>query len=76
MRSNCNIEEVGERLENAVMSLPNVSEKPKELYSQYEEIAIEILDSEFMDWPTGILEQYLSVHLYCLQKELGLSEIT
>ena len=33
MRSNCNIEEVGERLENAVMSLPNVSEKPKELYS-------------------------------------------
>ncbi|MBT4130421.1 MAG: hypothetical protein HOE44_06815 [Candidatus Marinimicrobia bacterium] len=75
MRDGCNIDEVGKRLENAVMSLPHISDQPKDLYDQYEGIAIEILDSEFDSYPEGVLEQYLSVHLYCLSKELGLSEI-
>jgi len=62
-------------LERAVMSLAHVPDDPKSLYDTYEQTAIEILDSEFMNFPEGILEQYLSVHLYCLSKKLGLSEI-
>ncbi|MBT5268154.1 MAG: hypothetical protein HOL70_01740 [Candidatus Marinimicrobia bacterium] len=75
MRDGCSIEEVGKRLENAVMSSNHVPDDPSELYNRYEELAIQILDSEFMDWPKNILEQYLQVHLFCIQKELGLSHV-
>jgi len=75
MRYDCSIEEVGKRLENAVMLSNPVLDDPAELYNRYEELAIQILDSEFMNWPDNILEQYLQVHLFCIQKELGLSHV-
>jgi hypothetical protein len=52
--------EVGVRLERIAKELDLT---PKDLYSTYEMVAIQILDSEFDDYPEGELEQYLKEFL-------------
>ncbi len=51
--------EVGARLEETVLALLGEHATDAEKYETYERVAIQILDSEFMDYPTGELEAYL-----------------
>ncbi len=64
--------EVGARLEKSVMALSSEDLSPTELYELYEMIAIQILDSYFMDYPEDDLESYLKAYLYLKELELGL----
>jgi hypothetical protein len=64
--------EVGTRLEKAVMANLDESLTPREIYDEYESIAISILDSEFDDYPEETLEQYLRTFLYLKELDLGL----
>jgi len=76
MTPSCEIESVGERIRYTVSELAEsgaLSNDPVSLYEEHEQLAVQILDSEHMDWPEVILEHYLQVFLYCIQKELGLS---
>ena len=67
-----NLAEVGARLEKAVKLLSDGNLSPTEQYELYEQTAIQILDSEFDDYPDGELEAYLMDYLqrkrdaYCL----------
>ena len=77
MNTNCDIESVGERISHTVSELQErgaISDSPKELYDLHEQLAIQILDSEHIDWPDGILSCYLQTFLYCTQKSLGVAE--
>ena len=65
--------EVGARLEEAVRGLPGELTSNADLYDRYEMVAIQTLDSEFMDHPPGALEEYLATFLQDKQAELGLS---
>ena len=65
--------EVGARLEEAVRGLPGEITSNADLYDRYEMVAIQTLDSEFMDHAPGALEEYLATFLQDKQTELGLS---
>ena len=54
---------VGQRLESAVRALSTTPLSPQEVYDLYEMVAIQILDSEFQDYPEGVLEAYLLGYL-------------
>ena len=64
--------EVGVRLEETVSKLPDYATSAGELFDRYEEIAIEVLDSEHGNYTPGALEEYLQTYLYLKQLELGL----
>lgn len=64
--------EVSARLEEAVTALPVRATTPAELFDHYEEVAIQVLDSEHTNYIPGALEEYLSTYLYLKQLELGL----
>ena len=66
--------EVSARLEDAVTALPVQATNAAELFDLYEEVAIEVLDSEFGDYVPGALEEYLETFLYLKRLELGLVE--
>lgn len=70
----CSPAEVGARLEEIVTDLLGKEADPLERYLHYEMIAIEILDSEFGDYPEGILEEYLQGYLLEKRLELGVDE--
>ncbi len=55
--------EVGARLEKVVQELIDKGVASGDLYDTYESVAIQILDSEFDDYPEGELEQYLMDYL-------------
>ena len=55
--------EVGARLEKAVQELVDKGLASSDLYSTYEMVAIQILDSEHQDYPDGELETYLKEFL-------------
>ena len=59
--------EVGARLEKAVEQLITVRPEDDRL-QLYEDAAIAMLDSEFMNYPEGQLEQYLMHYLQQLTK--------
>ena len=63
MKDDPRLAEVRARLEEAVAALPGVATDPQELYDRYEMVAIEILDSEYMNYPEGELEQLLQAAL-------------
>jgi len=58
------------RLETAVSLLPGKPADAQDEYSRFEETAAAILDSEFNDFRSGILEEYLSA--LCTAKMLEL----
>ena len=60
------------RLEEAVAALPGEPANAAELFERTEQIAIQILDSEFEDYPSGTLQELLMSYLYIRQIELGL----
>lgn len=64
--------EVGARLEETVSTLPVKATNAGELFDRYEEIAIQVLDSEHGNYAPGELEEYLKTLLYLKQLELGL----
>jgi hypothetical protein len=64
--------EVGARLEETVSSLPVDATNAGELFDRYEEIAIQVLDSEHGNYLPGALEEYLQTYLYLKQLELNL----
>ena len=63
---------VASHLEDAVAGLPVQATNTAELYDLYEEIAIQVLDSEYANYPTGTLEDYLKTFLHLKRLELGL----
>jgi hypothetical protein len=64
--------EVGARLEKAVAGLPGRPTSPQDEFDRYEMLAIQILDSEYMDYGPQVLREYLMTRLYLKQLELGL----
>lgn len=64
--------ELGARLEKSVLALSSEDLSPTEMYELYEMIAIQILDSEFDDYPDDELEVYLKAYLYLKELEQGL----
>lgn len=64
--------EVRTRLEEAVVGLPGEPADAAELFDRYEQVAIQVLDSEFDDYTPGLLQEYLMTLLYLRQLELGL----
>ncbi len=64
--------EVGARLEVTVRSLPGCPSDPAALFDRYEEVSIQILDSEYGDFTPGELQEYLEAFLYTKRLELGL----
>jgi hypothetical protein len=68
----CSLAEVRLRLENAVAGPPAPGTNAADLFNRYEEIAIQVLDSEFSNYTPGALEEYLQTYLYLKQLELGL----
>jgi hypothetical protein len=65
--------EVGARLEETVSTLPVTATNASELFDRYEEIAIQILDSEHGNYAPDALEQYLQAFLQLKRLELGLA---
>jgi hypothetical protein len=68
----CSLAEVRLRLEQAVAGPPAPETNAADLFDRYEEIAIQVLDSEFTNYTPGALEEYLQTYLYLKQLELGL----
>ena len=68
----CSLAEVRLRLENAVAGPPAPGTDTADLFDRYEEIAIQVLDSEFSNYTPGALEEYLQTLLYLKRLELGL----
>ncbi len=64
--------EVRARLEEAVAALPGDPVDAADLFSRTEQVAIQTLDSEFEDYPPGMLQELLMSYLYIRQIELGL----
>lgn len=64
--------EVRARLEEAVSGLPVRATDPADLIDQFEEVAIQILDSEHEAFIPGELHEYLETYLYLKRLELGL----
>jgi hypothetical protein len=63
---------VGARLEKAVALLPCEPACPAEIFNRYESVAIAILDSEYMDFESDLLEEYLMTLLHLKRLEQGL----
>jgi hypothetical protein len=57
------LEEVSRRLEESVKPLLAEGMTSSEIFDVYEEVAIQILDSEYMNYPEGDLETYLLTYL-------------
>ena len=70
--SHRSLAELAVRLEETVSTLPVTATNASELFDRYEEIAIEVLDSEHGNYTPGVLEEYLQTYLYLKQLELGL----
>ena len=68
----CSLAEVRLRLEEAVAGPPAPGTDAADLFDRYEEIAIQVLDSEFSNYKPGALEEYLETYLYLKQLELDL----
>jgi hypothetical protein len=68
----CSLAEVRLRLEDAVAGPPAPGTNAADLFDRYEEIAIQVLDSEFCNYKPGALEEYLETYLYLKQLELDL----
>jgi hypothetical protein len=68
----CSLAEVRLRLEEAVAGPPAPGTNAADLFDRYEEIAIQVLDSEFSNYKPGALEEYLETYLYLKQLELDL----
>jgi hypothetical protein len=67
--------EVGACLEEIVIDLLGAdSTDPHQKYLHFEMLAIEILDSQFADFPEGVLEEYLQGYLAQKRLELGVDE--
>ncbi len=66
------LEGVSVRLEKIISESCPHHPPSQELFDLYEQIAIQILDSEFMDFQDHILEEYLMNFLQNKRKELGL----
>jgi hypothetical protein len=64
--------EVRARLEDAVAGLPGEPVDSADLLDRYEQVAIQVLDSEHDDYPPGLLQELLMSYLYIRQIELGL----
>ena len=60
------------RLEDAVARLPGSASTPAELFDLYEQIAIQTLDSEYMNFDDTVLERYFRAFLEMKRLELGL----
>ena len=54
--------EVSARLEKAYDSLPDIDDL-EGMYERYEMLAIQIVDSEFDNFPEGVLQHYLMGYL-------------
>ena len=67
-----NLAELGPRLEKTVSSLPAGATNAAELFDRYEEVAIQVLDSECGNYTPGELQEYLETFLYLKRLELGL----
>jgi hypothetical protein len=67
------ITEVRARLEKAVQRLHKAA-NPQEKYDQFEMVAIQILDSEFINYPDGLLQEYLTCYLRLKRFELGVND--
>ncbi len=52
-----------DRLQKAAAALPGEPVNAAELYDRHEQVAIQILDSEFEDYPDGVLESLLTSYL-------------
>ena len=72
MSTTRDIAAVRPRLEEAVAALPGDPADAAELFDRTEQVAIQILDSEFEDYPPGALQELLMSYLYIRQIELGL----
>jgi hypothetical protein len=66
------IAEVRSRLEEAVTGLLGEPANAAELFERTEELAIQILDSEYDWYPPGHLQELLMSYLYIRQIELQL----
>ena len=60
------------RLEEAVAALPGDPADAAEVFDRTEQVAIQILDSEFEDYAPGMLQELLMSYLFIRQIELGL----
>jgi hypothetical protein len=72
MKNIRSLAEVSARLEQAVAGPPAPDTNATDLFNRYEEIAIQVLDSEFNNYTPGALQEYLETYLYLKQLELGL----
>ena len=61
------------RLEDAITGLPVQATNTAELFDLYEEMAIQVLDSEYASYPADTLEMYLRLFLRMKRLELGLA---
>ncbi len=60
------------RVEKAVADHPGPGSSPEAIWARHLEVSIQVLDSEYMNFEDGVLEQALSDYLHRLQQELGL----
>ena len=63
------------RLEEAIANLPYVPKSVEEVWEQYLEISISILDSESEQFTPGLLQEYLESLLYERRLLLGLEPL-
>ena len=64
--------EVGIRLEKTAAVLSDDADSPQDHYDRLEQLAIQILDSEFDDYPEGALENFLRGFLSTKWHQLNL----
>jgi hypothetical protein len=64
---------VGVRLEKTMETSLGDCSTPLEKYQLYEELAIAILDGEYMEYPEGVLEAYLLEYLEGKRLELKIT---
>lgn len=64
--------EVRVRVEEAVSALSVTATSASELFDRYEEVAIQVLDSEHGNYTPGALQEYLETFLYLKRLELDL----
>lgn len=61
--------EVAARLENSYLAFEETDDL-QEMYDRYEMLAIQILDSEFDNFPDGVLETFLQGYLQATKYSL------
>jgi len=67
--------EISARLEEAVARITGPPVDAEEEYERYERTAIQILDSEFNDYPEDELYHYLRNYLEHKRRQLGLKPL-